>query len=223
MSIDTVIFDLDGVLLETEEIWNEVRHAFAVAHGGHWDAHDQPLVMGANSMQWAARMREHNGVALSDEEIYEGIIGGLRERYAAHLPLLPGAVDVVRRLSLGYRLGVASSSPRELIEYALELAGLRSCFAAVVSSDEVERGKPAPDVYKEACSRLGTNLDRAVAVEDSSSGLRAAHDAGLTVIAIPNPAYPPSPESLALAHVVLGSVADLDPALIQSLEGIRGR
>lgn len=218
MSIDTVIFDLDGVLLETEEVWNEVRHDFAVSHGGHWDAHDQPLVMGANSMQWAARMREHNGVALSDQEIYEGIVGGLRERYASHLPLIPGASDVVRRLSLDYRLGVASSSPRELIEYALELAGLRLCFAAVVSSDEVHRGKPAPDVYKEACSRLGTTPDRAVAVEDSSSGLRAAHDAGMAVIAIPNAAYPPSPEALVLADAVLGSIVELDPAFIQSLD-----
>lgn len=220
MSIDTVIFDLDGVLLETEEVWNEVRHDFAVTHGGHWDAHDQPLVMGANSMQWAARMREHNGVALPDHEIYAGIVDGLRARYAACLPLIPGAAGVVQRLSLDYRLGVASSSPRELIEYALELAGLRPYFAAVVSSDEVDRGKPAPDVYREACARLGTTPGRAAAVEDSSSGLQAAHDAGMTVIAIPNPAYPPSPEALALADVVLGSIVELGPALIRSLEDI---
>jgi HAD superfamily hydrolase (TIGR01509 family) len=217
MSIDTVIFDLDGVLLETEEIWNEVRHDFAVSHGGHWGVHDQPLVMGANSMQWAAHMREHNGVTLSDQEIYDAIIAGLRRRYAEHIPLIPGARSVVQGLSLKYRLGVASSSPWEIIRYALELAGLKQCFAAMVSSDEVSRGKPAPDVYEEACSRLGTIPRRAAAVEDSSSGLQAAHDAGMAVIAIPNPAYPPSPETLGLADVVLGSITELDPKLIESL------
>lgn len=221
MSIDTVIFDMDGVILDTEEVWNQVRYDFAVAHGGHWEPHDQPMVMGASSMQWAARMREHNGVALSDQEIYDGIVGGLRERYAAQLPLIPGAREAVQRLAEAYRLGVASSSPREIIEYALELAGLLSCFTAVVSSDEVGRGKPAPDVYEEACARLGTTPTRAAAVEDSTNGLRAAHAAGVLVIAIPNPAYPPSEDALALADLVLRSIDELDPALIESFAGRR--
>jgi HAD superfamily hydrolase (TIGR01509 family) len=218
MSIDTIIFDLDGVLLETEEVWNEVRHEFAVSHGGHWEAHDQPMVMGASSMEWAAHMREHNGVLLSGQEIYEGIIGGLRARYAEHLPLIPDAVEAVRRLAATYRLGVASSSPREIIEYALELAGLRSCFASLVSSDEVGQGKPAPDVYEEACSRLGTVPTNAAAVEDSSNGIKSAYGSGVAVIAIPGPAYPPSADALGLADVVLGGIAQLDQTLIQSLQ-----
>jgi HAD superfamily hydrolase (TIGR01509 family) len=217
MSIDTIIFDLDGVIIDTEEIWDRVRHDFALTHGGHWGKQDQPAVMGANSMRWAASMRENNGVQLSDQEIYDGIIGGLRERYARHLPLISGAAEAVAGLAREYRLGVASSSPRELIEYALELAGLRPCFACVMSSDDVGRGKPAPDVYLGACACLGASPRDAAAVEDSSSGIQAASAAGLAVIAIPNPQYPPSAEALGLADVVLGSIGELDGALVASL------
>jgi HAD superfamily hydrolase (TIGR01509 family) len=216
VSIDTVIFDLDGVIIDTEEVWNSVRHDFAVAHGGRWTRElDQPKVMGANSMQWAASMRENNGLDLPVEDIYEGVIAGLKERYARHLPLIPGAPEAIARLAHAYRLGVASSSPLELIEYALELGGLRGHFAVVVSSDDVSRGKPEPDVYLEACKRLGTAPERAAAVEDSSSGIRAAHAAGLWVVAIPNPEFPPSPEAVELADVVLGSIKGLDSKVVE--------
>ena len=217
MSIDTVIFDLDGVIIDTEHVWHTVRRDFALAHGGHWDEHDQPAVMGANSMQWAAYMREQSGVHLSDQEIYSGVIGGLREWYARDLPLVPGAREAVLRLAKKYRLGVASSSPPELIEDALELAGLRPHFAAVVSSDEVARGKPAPDVYLEACARLASSPERSAAVEDSSNGIRAASAAGLAVIAVPNPDFPPSVEAVAAADLVLGSIAELTAEVVASL------
>jgi len=215
------VFDLDGVIIDSEQLWHDVRREFALAHGGRWDDDDQLAMMGANSLQWAARMREHNGVNLTDQEIYEGIIAGLREAYARHLPLIPGAREVISALAPFYRLGVASSSPRELIEYVLELAGLRSCFFAVVSSDEVAVGKPAPDVYREACRRLSVSPSNAAAVEDSTSGIEAAARAGLAVIAIPNPSYPPSPEAVALARVVLRSITELSPALVASLAASR--
>ncbi len=141
----------------------------------------------------------------------------LRDRYARHLPLIPGAREAVARLAPIFRLGVASSSPRELIEYSLELAGLRQLFGAVVSSDEVAIGKPAPDVYLEACVRLGTVPSRAVAVEDSTNGLRAAAAAELMVIAVPNPDFPPSADALGLADIVLGSVAELTGDIILTL------
>lgn len=215
--VDTVIFDMDGVILDTEQVWNEVRHDFAVAHGGHWSQDDQPAVMGANSMQWAAYMRERCGVDLPEAVIYAGVIRGLREWYARDLPLMKGAPEAVAGLASGYRLGLASSSPRELIEYALGLAGLRGFFAAVVSSDEVARGKPEPEVYREACARLRAIPSRSAAVEDSSSGIQAAADAGLAVIAIPNAAFPPSAAAIGLADVVLDSIVDLTRAVVASL------
>ena len=218
MAIDTIIFDLDGVLIETEQEWNEVRREFAARHGAHWDEDDQPAVMGANSMQWAEYMRDKVGVDLAPKDIYDGVVEGLRARYSEHLPLVEGARAAVTSLAARYRLGVASSSPAELIEHALELAGIRSCFSALVSSDEVKLGKPAPDVYLEACRRLGCDPARTAAVEDSTNGLRAAAAAGLAIVAIPNPAFPPSPEALALADVVIGSVGDLTRDIICGIE-----
>jgi len=217
MSIDTVIFDLDGVILDTEQVWHTVRRDFALAHGGHWDERDQPAVMGANSMQWAAYMREQSGVRLSDQEIYDAVIGALREWYARDLPLVPGAREAIVGLASEYRLGVASSSPRELIEDALKLAGVRAYFEAVVSSDEVSRGKPAPDVYLEACARLGAPPQRSAAVEDSSNGMQAAAAAGLAVIAVPNLDFPPSTDAMRAADLVLGSIAELTAEVVASL------
>jgi beta-phosphoglucomutase-like phosphatase (HAD superfamily) len=218
-SIDTVVFDLDGVILDTEQEWNDVRRDFASKYGGHWNEFDQPAVMGANSMQWAEYMRDHVGVDLSPREIYHGVIDALRVRYAGHLPLIPGAPEAVVRLAPLFRLGVASSSPIELIEYALELAGLRRYFSALVSSDQVATGKPAPDVYLEACARLFTVPVRAAAVEDSSNGLIAASSAGLAVIAVPNRDFPPSDDALALADIVLRSVGDVTGDIVLSIRG----
>ena len=222
MSIDAVVFDMDGVIIDTEEVWSSVRHDFAVEHGGHWTPEiDQPKVMGANSMEWARSMSENNGVDLPAEVIYRGVVDELRTRFADELQVIPGAPEGVARLACEYRLGVASSSPLELIEYALGLAGLLEYFEVLVSSDDVPVGKPQPDVYVEACRRLATVPGRAAAVEDSSNGLRAAHDAGLAVIAIPHPAFPPSSEALGFAHLVLDSIEALTASAI--LEADRQR
>ncbi len=217
--IDTVILDMDGVIFDTEQIWHAVRRDFAVEHGGHWTEEDQRAVMGDNSAQWAAYMRTHCGVKLAAEDIYAGVLEGLRDSYAHELPLIQGSRESIEGLAARYRLGLASSSPLELIEYALALADLRAHFTSLVSSDEVPRGKPAPDVYLMACSRLDTVPEKSAAVEDSTSGLQAAAAAGLAVIAIPNPGFPPSAEALALADVVLARIVDLSPAVIESLGG----
>ncbi len=217
MSIDTVIFDLDGVILDSEQVWHTVRRDFALAHGGHWDEHDQRAVMGANSMRWAAYMREQSGVELSDHEIYDAVISALRDRYARDLPLVPGAKEAILGLAAEYRLGVASSSPRRLIEDVLELAGVRPYFEGVISADEVSRGKPAPDVYVEACACLGASPQRSAAVEDSENGIRAAAAAGLAVVAVPNADFPPSVEATESADVVLDSIAELTSEIVASL------
>jgi HAD superfamily hydrolase (TIGR01509 family) len=215
--IDTVILDMDGVIFDTEEIWHEARRDYAVKHGGHWTEEDQRAVMGDNSAQWAAYMQTHCGVKRAPEDIYAGVVKELRDTYAQDLPLIPGSREAIAGLAARYRLGLASSSPLGLIEYALELADLRAHFTSLVSSDEVPRGKPAPDVYLKACSRLETVPEKAAAVEDSTSGLQAAAAAGLAVIAIPNPAFPPSAEALALADVILAQIVDLVPAVVESL------
>ncbi len=136
------------------------------------------------------------------------------ERYRASLPLIDGAGEAVRRLAESFTLGVASSSNRVLIEVVLERAGIAPLFAAVVSSEEVARGKPAPDVYLEAARRLSVEPGRCAAIEDSSNGIRAAHAAGMRVIAIPNAHYPPGADALALADAVIGSVHELRPELV---------
>lgn len=215
--IDTVILDMDGVIFDTELVWHAVRQDFAVAHGGHWTPDDQRAVMGDNSAQWASYMRASCEVRLSVKEIYAGVVRGLRDWYARDLPLIRGSREAIDSLALLYRLGLASSSPLEIIEYALELAGLRARFTALVSSDEVPRGKPAPDVYLKACARLDASPERSAAVEDSTSGLQAASAAGLALIAIPNRAFPPSEGALALADVTLASIEELTPAVVRAL------
>ena len=147
----------------------------------------------------------------------------LAEIYAEDLPLLPGAQEAVRRLAARWPLAVASSSNRPIIELVLREAGLDACFAVTVSSEEVARGKPAPDVYEEAARRLGVAPGDCVAVEDSTNGLRAAHAAGMGVVAVPNREFPPDPEAVALAGVTLDSLADLTEAVVERAARAAGR
>jgi HAD superfamily hydrolase (TIGR01509 family) len=218
MSIDTVIFDLDGVIVDTEHVWGDVRQRFALEHGGHWDPEiDAPKAAGASSMEWAATMRLNNVVHLSVEQIYRGIVDGMKAVYEQNLVVMLGVPESLAALGRVYRLGVASSSPLELIEYALEVAGLKHHFTQLVSSDMVGRGKPWPDVFLETCKRLDSVPGGAVVVEDSTNGLRAAHSAGMAVVAIPNPAFPASEQALGLADLVLGSMVELTPEVVATL------
>lgn len=220
--ISAVIFDLDGVLIESEEVWHQVRHEFVTGHGGHWTADDQQAVMGANSAQWAEHVHKNCGVSLSPEEIYAGVMVGLRAAYTAHLPLLPGVERTVRDFAGHYPLAVASSSPREIIEYVLQLARLRECFRAIVSSDDVARGKPEPDVYVEACRRLQVEPQEVVAIEDSANGIRAARAAGMVVVAVPSRVFPPPRDVVDTADIVVASVAELHPGDVAAL-GVSAR
>jgi HAD superfamily hydrolase (TIGR01509 family) len=215
--IEAVVFDMDGVLLDSEPVWHEVRRDFVAAHSGRWEEQDQRAMMGANSAQWSAYIRGHFHLALTEKEIYGAVVMALRDRYSRTLPLLPGAGAAVRRLSSAFRLGLASSSPAELIDFVLSSARLSRCFATVVSSDDVARGKPAPDVYLRACSLLEVEPQRAAAVEDSSNGIRAAWAAGMAVVAVPNPSFPASAEALALASAVLPSLEPLTEDFVNAL------
>jgi HAD superfamily hydrolase (TIGR01509 family) len=213
--VAAVVFDLDGVLIQTEELWDDVRAGLAREHGARYDAEAQRAMMGMSSTEWSRYMHEDLGVPEAPEEISAEVVRRMLERYRERLPLLPGAVEAVDRLAAHWPLGVASSSNRELIDAVLELSGLARSFRATVSSEEVPRGKPAPDVYVEAARRLNANASRCAAVEDSHSGIRSAKAAGMRVIAIPNASYPPEDDALAQADVVLRSLDDLTPDVVE--------
>jgi len=214
--IDAVVFDLDGVILDTEELWDEVREALARERGGRWSDQAQADMMGMSSKEWSRYMHDALGLAEPPEEISREVVQRMLDRYAQGLPLIDGAVEAVERLAAHWPLGLASSSNRELIDRALEVSGLDGYFRETVSSEEVERGKPAPDVYLEAARRLGVEPTRCAAVEDSASGIRSAHAAGMRVVAIPNRAFPPPADALALAAVALSSIRDLKPEVMEA-------
>jgi HAD superfamily hydrolase (TIGR01509 family) len=212
--IEAVVFDLDGVLLDSESEWDGARRAVVAETGGHWREGATRAMIGMSSPEWSRYLHDELGVPLEPEEISARVVSHLLDRYQHHLPLLPGAVAAVKRLAGRWPLGLASSANRPVIDAALDVAGLRDSFAVTVSAEEVARGKPAPDVYLAAARKLGVTPERAAAVEDSGSGLRAAAAAGMLLVAIPNREFPPSEDALALAALVLDSIEALTPAAI---------
>jgi HAD superfamily hydrolase (TIGR01509 family) len=216
--IKAIVFDMDGVLIQSEEVWDEVREAYVRERGGRYDAEVQRAMMGMSSTEWSRYLHESAGVPDEPAQINDEVLRRMLGRYRERLPLIDGAVDAVRRLAGRYRLGLASSSNRPLIDTVLEVAGLAQFFPVTVSSEEVERGKPAPDVYLEAAGRLGVEPARCAAVEDSHGGIRSAKAAGMRVIAIPNPSYPPDEESLAQADVTIASLEELTPELVDATD-----
>ena len=214
--VDAVVFDLDGLLLDSEQLWDEVREELARERGGRWHERAQRDMMGMSSPEWSRYMHDVIGLPEQPEEISAEVVRRMEERYRERLPLLPGARETVVRIAAHWPLGLASSSNRELIDLALEQGDLARFFQATVSSEEVERGKPAPDVYVEAARRLGVDPNRAVAVEDSHNGIRSAKAAGMRVIAIPNRHFPPDEEALARADVVLNELAELSPDAVSA-------
>jgi HAD superfamily hydrolase (TIGR01509 family) len=217
--IEAVVFDLDGVLVDSEPVWERVRRRVVAEHGGHWDPDTQRRLMGMSTGEWSRYLSEDLGVALSPPEVAHVVVGAMARQYAEHLPLLPGAVDAVRRMAGRWRVGLASSAPRALIETVLDATSLRPVFGAVLSTEEVPRGKPAPDVYLQVASRLGLSARACAAVEDSSNGLRAAAAAGCQVIAVPRPEYPPAPDAMAAARLVLPSLEELTVEAVAGLDG----
>lgn len=210
-----IVFDMDGVLIDTEPIWEEVRRAYVEEMRGRWLPDTQDRLMGMSTAEWSRYLSaELLDGRRTPDEVAEDVITRMAARYGDHLPLMPDAVDTVRRLAGIYTLGLASSSPRRLIDVVLDHMGVTDLFAATVSTEEVARGKPAPDGYLEAAARLGIDPDACVAIEDSSNGLRAAHAAGMTVIAVPHPKYPPAMDALALAAYVAGSLKEITPELM---------
>ena len=208
--IDAVVFDMDGVLVDTEHLWDEVREELTDEWGGRYTPEAQRAMMGMSSLEWSRHLHEVVGLREPPDVINAEVVRRMLARYELELPVVEGAVEAVRALhAAGYVLAVASSSNRELIDAVLRRLTLDAAFAVTVSSEEVARGKPAPDVYLEAARRLGAAPERCAAIEDSASGIRAAHAAGMRVLAYPNRHYPPEAEVLDLADSVLESLAEL--------------
>lgn len=214
LRVQAVIFDLDGVLVDSEHLWDTVRRDLARRYGRPWPDGATAALQGVGTADWAGYMARVVGIPMTPDAVADYVIDAMAERYAQELPLLPGASDAVKRMAARWPLGLASGSPRRLIDTVLNAAPFAGSFRVGVASDEVTANKPAPDVYVEVVRRLGTDPAGTVAIEDSANGLRSAHAAGLRVIAIPQPAFPQAPEALALADVTLGSLADVTVDLV---------
>ena len=216
--IEAVVFDLDGVIVDSEHVWDEVREELARERGGRWHEGAQADMMGMSSVEWSRYMHDVIGLTETPEDISDEVVRRMLARYGDELPLIDGAVEAVERLAGSFRLALASSSNRPLIDAVLARAGLAGHFEVTVSSEEVARGKPAPDVFVEAARRLDLAPERCAAVEDSGNGIRAAHAAGMRVVAIPNRRYPPPGDALDLADVALESVDELTPSRLELLD-----
>jgi HAD superfamily hydrolase (TIGR01509 family) len=212
-----VVFDLDGVLIESEQVWDAAREELARERGATWDERATTDMMGMSSKEWSSYMHDRLGVPITPAEINDDVVRRVAAAYQDHLPILPHAIETVQELARRWRLGVASSSNRPIIELVLDRMGVRNCFDAVVSSEEVERGKPAPDVYIAAARQLGVEPGDCVAVEDSTNGIKAAVAAGMRTIAVPNRELPPADDVLKSAAVVVSSLAEVTVDRVASL------
>ncbi len=213
--LEAVIFDLDGVIVDSEIWWDDVRRDFAAARGMPWSTEDRVAVMGANSRQWSATMRQRLQLDEPIERIEREVVDAVVARYRAEgAPRIAGAVEAVIRVAAEWPVAIASSAHRDVIDAALRGLDLAELMTVVVSSDEVPHGKPQPDVYLEAARRLGVDPRRCLVIEDSLNGVLAARAAGMTVVLVPNHAVPPAPGAAEAADVVLGSLADLDPTAL---------
>ena len=218
MTTRAVVFDLDGVIIDTEEVWEEVRRGYVAEHGRAFLPGTQTAMMGMSTGEWSTHLSVDVGVPRTPEEVASDVLGRMAERYRADLPLIPGSVAAVRRIAERFPVALASSSARILIDQVLESAGLTGVFRVTLSTEEVPRGKPAPDVYLKAVEQLGLTPEECAAVEDSSNGLRSAAAVGLAVIAVPHGVYPPAADALALAGLVIGG---LDELTVEAVEKLR--
>lgn len=215
--IEAIVFDLDGVLVDSEIWWHEVRADWATAHGRTWTIEDTRAVMGANSRGWARIMRERLDLDPGEElEIESAVVAGVVARFRRDgAPVIPGAVEAAERLAATYPVAIASSAHADVIRAALDATGLARTIRIAVSSDEVEHGKPAPDVYLEAARRLGAEPSRCLVVEDSLNGVLAGRAAGMIVVLVPNGHVLPAPRTAELADLVLERLDQLDPTAVR--------
>jgi len=217
-TIRAVVFDLDGVIIDSEEVWEEVRRGYVAEHGREFLPDTQDRMMGMSTGEWSRHLAEEVGVPRTPEQVAADVLGRMASRYRSDLPLIPGSVEAVRRIGERFTLALASSSARILIDQVLATAGLADAFQVTLSTEEVPRGKPYPDVYLTAAEKLGLAPAVCAAVEDSSNGLRSAAAAGLAVVAVPHGVYPPAPDALAGASLI---VSDLSSLSVEAIDRLR--
>ncbi|GIM94278.1 HAD family hydrolase [Paractinoplanes toevensis] len=215
--INAVVFDLDGVIIDSEEVWEEVRRDYVASFGREFLPDTQDRMMGMSTGEWSTHLAEEVGVPRTPAEVADDVLGRMASKYRSDLPLIPGSVDSVRRIGERFPIALASSSARLLIDQVLATAGLSDAFQVTLSTEEVPRGKPHPDVYLAAAEKLGFAPETCAAVEDSSNGLRSAGAAGLAVVAVPHGVYPPAADALALASLVVSDLRELSVEAIDRL------
>jgi HAD superfamily hydrolase (TIGR01549 family) len=219
MPIEAVIFDMDGVIVDSEGYWLKAREEFAHARGKQWTDDDQRSVMGRSTIEWARIMQERLQLqSMSLDNIIQDTIAQVRAQYDAHMPVRFGAVEAVQYAAAGYRVGLASGSETSLIKYVTRQLGIDKLLEVMVYGDDMERGKPAPDIYQKAAELLGVSPAKCVGIEDSGNGIRSLQAAGMKIIAAPSPGYPLSQELMDLANVVVQSLEEVTPDLFKSLD-----
>ena len=218
MLIEAVIFDMDGVIVDSEEYWWQSRVAFAERRGLTWSFEDQKVAMGRSTIEWARVMQQILALdTLSLDDIMREVIAGVNARLEVRLPVLPGAIEAVKASGAVYPVALASGSPTQVIQEVMKLTGLDQVFRFVVYGDDMTRGKPDPEIYLKTAALLGVNPANCVGIEDSGNGLRALKAAGMYAIAVPSPGFPLSDELLALGDVVLGSLTEFSIEMVSQL------
>ena len=217
MPIEAVIFDMDGVIVDSEEYWWQSRVEFAEKRGLTWSFDDQRSAMGRSTIEWARVMQERLALDMPLEAIMREVIAGINARLEARLPVLPGAVEAVQASAAAYPVALASGSPTSVIREVMKLTGLDQVFRFTVFGDDMQNGKPDPEIYLTTAQKLGVDPARCLGIEDSGNGLRALKAAGMYAIAVPSPGFPLSDDLLALADRTLGSLTEYSIELVQAL------
>lgn len=221
MTIEAVIFDMDGLLVDSEPVWDEARAAMAAHYGQTWTQTDHFNVMGVNTDVWAAYMIKRLDLSLSPIAVRDEVIDQMVAMYRRQIPFRPFAVEAVQWAVGHYPTALASGSPRKLVDIVTQADELQGCFQEVLVADEVGTGKPDPAVYLETARRLGVAPEACVCLEDSANGVLSGHRARMFVINVPDPRYPLTTQQAGYADMVLESLRDFTAATIQQLENLR--
>jgi HAD superfamily hydrolase (TIGR01509 family) len=217
--ITTVVFDMDGILIDSEVLWRQVREEFAADNGLVWSAEDQESTMGCNTRMWSRimvdRLQLQTRLGMDDAAIATEIKARLLCKYEQHLPERAGAVAAVHRIAARYKVALASGSPNELATFVMKATGLDKVFLAATYGDDVVHGKPAPDIYLDVLAKIGVAPEHAVGIEDSGNGIRSLKAARMGIVAAPGPEFPLGEEVLALADVRIHEMSELSLELIE--------